>query len=350
LRAARAWDRAANGGGLISQPTRDTKIEMENKTITFCPRCGAETEKTQAAGRVRQVCPACNFILYHNPVPGVGVLVEIPASPTEEAGIVLIQRGQPPFAGWWALPAGYIEADESVEQAAVRECKEETGLDIELLELFGVYSFPEGPVQPGIIIFYRARPAGGELQAGDDAQDAKIFPPDGLPEQLAFRTHREVLARWTRSRSHELHADTPGILIREAHAGDEARVLELLPLIPSNANLSAAEIQAAAQRFRENLTMDVLVAEVNERVVGFLALSFIPVLSGLRALIDDLAVDPAYQRQGIGAALLEAAIQRTDRRGATHLLVDTSRGNPAVRDFYQACGFDAGGIAPLRIR
>ena len=218
------------------------------------------------------------------------------------------------------------------------------------MELFGVYSFPEGPVQSGIVIFYRARPVGGELRAGDDAQDVKIFPPDTLPEKLAFRTHREVLARWIHSRSPDTHVQAPGIVIREARTEDEARVLELLPLIPSSADLGPAEIQAAAHRFRENLTMDVLVAEVDGQVVGFLALSFVPALSGLRALIDDLAVDPAYRRQGIGAALVEAAIQRADHRGAANLLVDTSRADPAARDFYQACGFEAGGVAPLRIR
>ena len=311
---------------------------------TFCPHCGTEMEAAEVAGRMREACPACGFILYRNPVPGAGVLVEM------DKGIVLIQRGQPPFVGWWALPSGYIEADESVEQAAVRECKEETGLEVELLELFGVYSFPEGPVQSGIVIFYRARPVGGELEAGDDAQDVGIFPLDSLPEKLAFRTHREVLARLARSHSPEFRAGVPGIAIREACAEDEDQVLELLPLIPSNANMGSAEMQSAAQRFRESLAMDVLVAEVDERVVGFLALSFASALSGLRALIDDLAVDPAYRRQGIGAALVEAAIQRADRRGATNLLVDTSRGDAAARDFYQACGFEAEGVAPLRIR
>ena len=301
-------------------------------------------ETAEVGGRVREVCPACGFILYRNPVPGAGVLVEM------EGGIVLVQRGQPPFVGWWALPAGYIEEDESVEQAAVRECQEETGLAVELLELFGVYSFPEGPVQSGIIIFYRARPVGGALRAGDDAQGVGVFPPDDLPEKLAFRTHREVIARWVRSRSPESRAQMPGVVIRETRVEDEDRVLELLPLIPANADLSPAEIQAAAQRFRESLTMDVLVAEVEGEVVGFLVLSFAPALSGLRALLDDLAVDPAYRRQGIGAALVEAAIQRASRHGATHLLVDTSRGDPIARDFYQACGFEDGGIAPLRIR
>ena len=316
---------------------------MKNRETTFCPRCGAVTEKAEVGGRVREVCPTCGLILYRNPVPGAGVLVEM------EGGILLIQRGQPPFVGWWALPSGYIEADESVEQAAVRECQEETGLDVELLELFGVYSFPEGPVQSGIVIFYRARPVGGELRAGDDAQDVGIFPPGGMPEKLAFRTHREVLARWVHSRSPQFHARTPSVVIREAHAQDEGQVLELLSLIPANADMSPAEKQAAGQRLRECLAMDVLVAEVDGQVVGFLALTFIHGLSGLRALIDGLAVDQAHQRQGIGAALVEAAIQRADRRGATHLLVDTAKGDEAARDFYQACGFESGGIAPLRI-
>lgn len=317
---------------------------MHDQPMIYCPHCGATMETAEAGGRVREVCPVCSFIMYRNPVPGAGVLVEM------EGGILLVRRRQPPFVDWWALPAGYIEEDESVEQAAVRECKEETGLDIELLELFGVYSFPEGPVQSGIIIFYRARPVGGVLQAGDDAQDVGVFPLNDLPDKLAFRTHREVIARLVHSRSPESRAQMPGVVIRKTRAEDEGRVLELLPLIPANADLSPTEIQAAAQRFRESLAMDVLVAEVDGKVVGFLVLSFVPALSGLRALLDDLAVDPAYRRQGIGAALVEAAIQQASRHRATHLLVDTSRGDPVARDFYQACGFEAGGVAPLRIR
>jgi ADP-ribose pyrophosphatase YjhB (NUDIX family)/GNAT superfamily N-acetyltransferase len=298
----------------------------------------------EVAGRVRELCPECGFVLYRNPVPGVGVLVEM------EGKILLVQRGQAPFEGWWALPAGYIEADESVEEAAVRECKEETGLDVELLELFGVYSFPEGPVQSGIIIFFRAQPVGGELRAGDDAQAVRSFSPDELPERLAFRTHREVLERWRKSRAPEFRAAVPGTIIREARPEDESSVLDLLPLIPANEGMTAAEKQAAAQRFRESLAIDVLVAEVDGDVVGFLVLAFVPTLSGFRALIDDQAVDPDYRRQGLGAALVEAAMKRASRRGATHLLVDTSRGDRAAREFYEACGFEAGGIAPLRIR
>jgi ADP-ribose pyrophosphatase YjhB (NUDIX family)/N-acetylglutamate synthase-like GNAT family acetyltransferase len=328
----------------------------------YCPRCGAEMTTGDVGGRQRALCPTCGFVLYHNPVPGVGVLVEIASVADAEAGlvagstpgsgqgIVLVQRGEPPFKGRWALPAGYIEADESVEQAALRECQEETGLEVELLELFGVYSFPEGPIQSGIIIFFRARPVGGTLEAGDDAQEVHVFSPEDLPEDVAFRTHREVLERWVRSRSPEFRTKVPGTMIREARPEDEERVLELLPLIPANQAMNQLEREAAAQRFRESLSIDVLVAEVDGEVRGFLVLAFVPTLSGLRALIDDQAVDPDYRRQGLGAALVEAAIQRASRRGATHLLVDTSRGDPAAQDFYKACGFEAEGIAPLRIR
>jgi ADP-ribose pyrophosphatase YjhB (NUDIX family)/GNAT superfamily N-acetyltransferase len=328
----------------------------------YCPRCGGEMETREVGGRPRQACPACGLVLYHNPVPGVGVLVEMDAwqetaSSSRERpdrgsvqGILLVCRAEPPFKGYWALPAGYIEADESVEEAAVRECYEETGLEVELLELFGVYSFPEGPVQSGIIIFFRARPTGGTLRAGDDAQEVAVFSPEALPEDVAFRTHREVLERWVRSRSPEFRTQVPGTVIREARPEDEAQVLDLLPLIPANQDLTPAEREAAAQRFRESLSIDVLVAEVDGKVVGFLVLAFVPALTGLRALIDDQAVAPDYRRQGLGAALVESAIQRASRRGATHLLVDTSRGDAAAREFYEACGFEAEGIAPLRIR
>ncbi len=140
---------------------------------------------------MRPVCPQCGFVIFKNPVPGVGVLVEM------EGGVVLIKRGHNPKKGCWALPAGFIEADESIEEAAVRECKEETNLDIELIEMFHVDSFPTDPTpQSGIIIFYRAKPIDGELQPGDDAAEAMIFPPESLPVDVGFRTHRAALARW----------------------------------------------------------------------------------------------------------------------------------------------------------
>ncbi len=156
----------------------------------YCLRCGSPLALSFVEGRDRFHCLACGYIHYENPVPGVGVLIE------HDGQLVVIRRGHEPHTGEWALPSGFIEADETVEQAAVREAFEETSLDIELIELFGVHSFPEGPPRSGIIVFYRARPLDiHRMQSGDDASEVQLFRPDELPP-LCFRTHREAVDRW----------------------------------------------------------------------------------------------------------------------------------------------------------
>lgn len=325
----------------------------ENRTL-YCQHCGHEMSHNVVGGRERPVCPQCGYVLFRNPVPGVGTLVEM------EGGVVLIRRGHNPKQGMWALPAGFIEADESIEEAAVRECREETGLDIELTEMFHVDSFPNDPTpQSGIIIFYRAKPIGGQLAPGDDAIEAQVFAPDHLPMTVAFRTHRAALARWAglqgavaafSASNDEVYPLAPDLLIRRSRPEDESEIVRLLRLIPVNQQMSEGDQQAARLRFRENTALDVLVAENQGAVVGFLVLSYVSALTGLRAWVDDLAVDPERRSQGIGRALVEAAIQRASRRGATHLFMDTNRGSPEARQFYRACGFEEEGVTPLHIR
>jgi 8-oxo-dGTP diphosphatase len=108
-------------------------------------------------------------------------------------GVVLIRRRNPPFAGAWALPGGFVELDESCETACRREAAEETGLEIELRGLVGVYSRPgRDPRGPTASVAYLCRVVGGELRAGDDAGDARWFT-DLRHVSLAF-DHAEVLA------------------------------------------------------------------------------------------------------------------------------------------------------------
>ena len=233
-------------------------------------------------------------------------------------------------------------------------------MDVELVEMFHVDSFPNDPTpQSGIIIFYRAKPIGGELNPGDDAEETAVFAPNALPMDVAFRTHRAALARWAglhgeaasfAAPKEEVYPLAPNLLIRRARADDEFRVLELLTLIRANADLSEDELLAAQLRFRESTAIDVLVADQKGKILGILVLSYVSALTGIRAWIDDIAVDPQFRRQGIGQVLVEAAIQRASRRGATHLFMDTSRGNPEARDFYKSCGFMEDGVAPLHIR
>lgn len=124
---------------------------------TYCPICGEPLTEREEGGRIRPACDNCGYVHYVNPVPGVGMLIEM------DGGVVLIQRKNPPHQGEWTLPSGFVEADESAEEAAMREAAEETGLQTEIIGLANINSFPEGPPVSGIMIFYRMRPIGGSL-------------------------------------------------------------------------------------------------------------------------------------------------------------------------------------------
>jgi 8-oxo-dGTP diphosphatase len=124
--------------------------------MTYCPKCATELVRRLSGDRARPTCPSCGFVFYFNPVVGAGVLVET------DGRVVLVRRGVGPMEGYWSLPAGYVEANERAEEAAVRETFEETGLEIEIDELLGVYSFGHEP-QTGVLILYsghtkRSRP------------------------------------------------------------------------------------------------------------------------------------------------------------------------------------------------
>jgi ADP-ribose pyrophosphatase YjhB (NUDIX family) len=130
-------------------------------------------------------------MVYTNPVPAVDLIIEI-----EGQGLVLIERLNPPPG--WALPGGFVEVGESLEQAAVREAKEETCLDVELLGQFHTYSDPaRDPRMHCISTVFVAR-AVGTPQAEDDAKSVALFPKDRLPEILAF-DHRKILEDYLNS-------------------------------------------------------------------------------------------------------------------------------------------------------
>jgi 8-oxo-dGTP diphosphatase len=111
---------------------------------------------------------------------------------------VLVRRKYPPQG--WALPGGFVEEGETLEQAVVREAKEETGLDITLLEQLFTYSDPRrDPRRHTLSTVYAAR-AQGEPRAGDDAAEARAFAPGAMPQPLVF-DHAQILADWMRYKS-----------------------------------------------------------------------------------------------------------------------------------------------------
>lgn len=119
-----------------------------------------------------------------NPVPTVDVIIEY------NNGIVLVKRRNPPPG--WAIPGGFVDYGESLEAAAVREAREETGLEVELLRQFHTYSNPERDARFHTITTVYIGRGKGELRAGDDAGEAALFRRSSLPEDLAF-DHRDIL-------------------------------------------------------------------------------------------------------------------------------------------------------------
>ena len=116
--------------------------------------------------------------------------------PSEDGRVLLIRRGSEPFEGQWALPGGFVEVGETLEEAAAREAEEETGLEVEILRLVGVYSDPDrDPRGHNVSCAFLARPAPGEAgddpSAATDAADASFLDPSTV--ELAF-DHARIVA------------------------------------------------------------------------------------------------------------------------------------------------------------
>ncbi len=154
--------------------------------IKYCVRCGSPVIQAERFGRVRPVCPNCGWIYFADPKVAVAALIE------QEGQVLLVQRINDPQRGLWTMPSGFLDAGEDPQQAAMRECQEETGLDVRITELAGLYAGQEFPGGSHLLIVYRAQVVSGQLQAGDDAGDARFFSLNSLPE-LAFSTTRKIL-------------------------------------------------------------------------------------------------------------------------------------------------------------
>ena len=153
----------------------------------YCPRCGGGLDKrvVKANEPKRLVCQVCSFIFYQDPKVVAGTIF------TLDGGIVLLKRGVEPALGKWVFPGGYVDRGEAVYDAAIRETKEESNLDVKLGPLLNIYSYPRSP---NVIVVYTAEVVSGTLAAADESVDARVFKPNEIPwDELAFDSTRDAL-------------------------------------------------------------------------------------------------------------------------------------------------------------
>ena len=159
--------------------------------IRFCSRCGGQLAFGPVANeeRDRLACPNCGFVSYVNP------RLVVTALPINDLGeVMLIRRGIEPGQGLWAQPGGFLEIDETVRDAAIRETLEETGLRVEPGVMLGLYSRVQAAV---VVVAFEARIVGGAPEVTREALETRPFAPDAIPwSEIAFETSVSALRDW----------------------------------------------------------------------------------------------------------------------------------------------------------
>lgn len=159
---------------------------MIDGPIKYCPRCATALTEQLHSGKLRPVCPNCDWVYFPDPKVAVAVLIK------NNDEVLFVQRKYDPQAGQWTLPSGFVDAGEDPKIAAARECLEETGLVIGDLDLLDVVYSQEHPRGASILIIYQAQVQSGEVIPGDDASQAAYFHINALPP-LAFLSTQNIL-------------------------------------------------------------------------------------------------------------------------------------------------------------
>ncbi len=179
--------------GMSEVEPLEPHIYSQMPALNFCSRCGAALEDRLAFGRVRRVCPTCGLIAFRDHKIAAALLIE-----DDTGRVLLVRRAWAPMQGYWSLPAGFVDYDEAPADAAIRECREETGLEATITGLLDVIAGREHPRGADLLILYRGHINGGTLAPHDDAAEVGFFAPGTLPP-LAFRATHRALEYWRAS-------------------------------------------------------------------------------------------------------------------------------------------------------
>ena len=158
----------------------------------YCPCCRTELVVKEVEQRSRSVCPACGFIRFRNPAPAVSLLI------VHDDQVLLGKRRGEPGKGKWATPSGYVEYEDDFLTTAIREAREETGLEVELESILNVLSSFLSSQYHFLAVYLLARVVGGELAAGDDMEEVAWFPLSGPFPELAFVEDVDVLGTYAK--------------------------------------------------------------------------------------------------------------------------------------------------------
>lgn len=156
----------------------------------FCMNCGKElvTRPSRSGQALRQTCPSCKRTFYDTPYIVAATL------PISDGRVILVRRATDPGSGLWSYAGGYLEEGETLENAALRETREETGLEVNLTGLLGVYSRPGGRT---VTIVFEAAASGENWQCGPEVSEISAFSANEIPwKELAFWTATYGLQDW----------------------------------------------------------------------------------------------------------------------------------------------------------
>ena len=174
--------------------TYDVKENAHHGQFKYCPICGTQLSSKEKGGKQRPACPKCGYVQFQNPVPGVVVVIE-------KDGQVLLGKRSGSFGkGKWGLPQGYIEFEEDFLTAAIREVKEETGLDVEIRSILNVVSNFLSPRLHTLAIILLAGVEAGEPCAADDLETLEWFPLSGSLPEMAFEADEHIITRYARTK------------------------------------------------------------------------------------------------------------------------------------------------------
>ena len=169
----------------MSQIKSNLKNTLHPK-VKFCHICGTSLTDESTHGTEKFNCSSCNHQVFLDPKLAVVVLAE------KNNELLLVKRAIEPSIGKWSFPSGYVDRGEIVEAAAIREVKEETGLNIQITDLIGVYSKKHHPI---VLVVYSAKIVGGEIEAGEESEEVAFFSTDNLPK-MPFPHDEQILSDW----------------------------------------------------------------------------------------------------------------------------------------------------------